>query len=108
ELNRVLGRPLRDKAPLTTSGRALKIYYVAQTGVAPPPFALVASQAEPLHSSEEPRIQNLLREAADFSGAPIRIHVRARSRESTERPGRSKSFRRKAKSREIIRVTTIE
>ena len=99
ELNRVLGRALRDKAPRAASGRTLKIFYVAQTGVAPPTFALVASRAEPLHFSEERRIENLLRESADFEGTPIRILVRARSREDAAAGGRSKSSRRKAKSR---------
>jgi GTP-binding protein len=98
ELNRVLGRALRDKAPRTSGGRSLKVFYVAQTGVAPPTFALVADRAEPLHFSEERRIENLLRESADFSGSPIRLRVRARSREAE--PGkRSKSSRRKATSR---------
>ena len=64
----MLGRALRDKAPRTASGRTLKVFYVAQTGVAPPTFALVANRAEPLHFSEERRIENLLREAADFTG----------------------------------------
>jgi GTPase len=99
ELNRVLGRPLRDKAPRTASGRPLKVYYVAQTAVAPPTFALVASRAEPLHFSEERRVENLLREAADFEGSPIRIHVRGRGRENAgtkSRTGsRSKSSRRR-------------
>ena len=102
ELNRVLGRPLRDKAPRTASGRPLKVYYVAQTAVAPPTFALVASRADPLHFSEERRVENLLREAADFEGSPIRINVRGRGREnagtkSRTRP-RSKSSRRRAGS----------
>jgi GTP-binding protein len=97
ELNRVLGRSLRDKAPRTSGGRSLKIFYVAQTAVAPPTFALVANRAEPLHFSEERRIENLLRESADFSGSPIRVRVRARSREA-ESPRRSKSSRRRATS----------
>lgn len=99
ELNRVLGRALRDKAPRAASGRTLKVFYVAQTGVAPPTFALVASRAEPLHFSEERRIENLVRETADFSGSPIRILVRERSgrREASGRE-RSKSSRRKARS----------
>jgi GTP-binding protein len=100
ELNRVLGRALRDKAPRAASGRTLKVFYVAQTGVAPPTFALVASRAEPLHFSEERRIDNLIREAADFAGAPIRILVRERSgRREPEKRGRSKSSRQKARSR---------
>jgi GTP-binding protein len=99
ELNRVLGRALRDKAPRTDAGRTLKVFYVAQTGVAPPTFALVASRREPLHFSEERRIENLLREAADFSGTPIRIRVRERSGRREGGAGtRAKSSRRKGRS----------
>ncbi len=99
ELNRVLGRALRDKAPRAASGRTLKVFFVAQTAVAPPTFALVANRAETLHFSEERRIENLLREAADFTGTPIRVLVRERSgrHEPSER-GRSKSSRRRAGS----------
>ena len=79
ELNRVLGRALRDKAPRTASGKKLKVFYVAQTGAAPPTFTLVASREEALHFSESRRVENILREAADFSGVPIRISVRERS-----------------------------
>ncbi len=99
ELNRVLGRALRDKAPHAASGRALKVFYVAQTGVAPPIFALVANRAEPLHFSEERRIENLIRESADFSGAPIRIVVRERSGRRESPPRRAKSSRGKPRSR---------
>jgi GTP-binding protein len=99
ELNRVLGRPLRDKPLRTASGRTLKVFYVAQTGAAPPTFALVANRAEPLHFSEQRRVENLLREAADFSGTPIRIVVRERSGRRREEAGsRSKSSRRKSRS----------
>lgn len=100
ELNRVLGRALRDKAPRAASGRTLKVFYIAQTGVAPPTFALVVNHAEPLHFSEERRIENLLRESADFSGTPIRILVRPRSGRDTEPRGRgrAKTSRRKPRS----------
>jgi GTPase len=99
ELNRVLGRALRDKPPRTAAGRTLKVFYVAQTGVAPPTFALVSNRREPLHFSEERRIENLLREAADFSGSPIRLLVRERSgRREAPAKSRAKSSRRKARS----------
>jgi GTP-binding protein len=100
ELNRVLGRALRDKAPRAASGRTLKVFYIAQTGVAPPTFALVVNHAEPLHFSEERRIENLLRESADFSVTPIRILVRPRSGRDTEPRGRrrAKTSRRKPRS----------
>jgi len=97
ELNRILGRALRDKAPRTTKGRMLKVFYVAQTGAAPPTFTIVADQREPLHFSEERRIENLIRASADFEGSPIRILVRARSRDEGA-PSRAKSSRRRASS----------
>jgi GTP-binding protein len=86
-LNRVLGRALRDKPPRTASGRTLKVFYVAQTGVAPPTITLVANRAEALHFSESRRIENLLREHADFSGSPLRISVRARAQTSRRLKG---------------------
>jgi GTP-binding protein len=81
ELNRVLGRSLRDSPPRTAAGRRLKVYYVAQTGTAPPTFTIVANREEKLHFSEQRRIENLIRETADFSGSPLRLSVRSRSRE---------------------------
>jgi len=80
ELNRFLGRALRDQPPRTASGGRLKVFYVAQTGVRPPTFSLVSSRAESLHFSESRRIENMIREHADFEGTPIRISVRGRSR----------------------------
>ncbi len=82
ELNRVLGRPLRDKPPRTASGSRLKVFYVAQTGSAPPTFTLVANRAEALHFSETRRIENIVRRAADFDGSPIRISIRGRAQTS--------------------------
>ena len=89
-LNRVLGRALRDKPPRTASGKTLRVLYVAQTETDPPTFMLVSNRSERLHFSEERRVENLLREAADFAGSPIRIEVRERSGEGQkpERRGR--------------------
>jgi len=84
ELNRVLGRPLRDKPPRTVSGKRLKVFYVAQTGSAPPIFTLVANRAEALHFSETRRIENIVRKAADFGGSPIRISIRGRAQTPVE------------------------
>jgi len=80
ELNRVLGRALRDSPPRTARGTRLRVFYVAQTAVAPPTFTLVCNREEELHFSESRRIENILRRAADFTGSPLRISVRSRSR----------------------------
>jgi GTP-binding protein len=89
ELNRVLGRALRDSPPRTARGTRLRVYYVAQTGVAPPTFSLVCNREEALHFSESRRIENLVRASEEFTGSPIRISVRGRSRELDR--GRRKS-----------------
>jgi GTP-binding protein len=90
ELNRIVGRALRDKAPRTASGKTLRVLYVAQTETDPPTFCLVSSRADRLHFSEERRIENLLRAAADFAGSPIRIEVRERSGEKRKPRRRSR------------------
>jgi len=95
ELNRVLGRALRDKPPRTTAGRTLKVFYVAQTGVEPPTFTVVANRAEALHFSESRRVENIIREAADFSGSPILISIRGRAQTPVE--GRRKKATEKSK-----------
>jgi GTPase len=79
ELNRLL-ESLRHHPLRAAAGRPLKILYAAQTGVAPPTFHLFASRAERLHFSEERRVENMLRRAADFEGTPIRVRVRGRKR----------------------------
>jgi len=101
-LNRVPGRALRDKPPRTTAGKTLKVFYVAQTGVSPPTFSVVANRAEPLHFSESRRVENIIREAADFSGSPIRISIRGRAQTPVEgrRPKKSKVEGRRSKVRE--------
>jgi len=86
ELNRVLGRALRDSPPRTARGTRLRVFYVAQTAVAPPTFTLVCNREEELHFSESRRIENILRRAADFTGSPLRISVRSRSRPSKKSP----------------------
>ena len=68
-------------APIERTMSAFSGDETMQTGVAPPTFTLVASRAEALHFSETRRVENLVREMGDFTGSPIRISVRGRSRE---------------------------
>jgi GTP-binding protein len=91
ELNRVLGRALRDAPPQTIRGMRLRVYYVAQTAVSPPTFTLVCNREEELHFSESRRIENIIRREADFTGSPLRVSVRGRS----GRKGRSRKSKAK-------------
>jgi len=98
ELNRVLGRALRDSPPQTVRGLRLRVYYVAQTAIHPPTFTLVCNREEELHFSESRRIENIIRKAADFTGTPIRVSVRGRStRKSSGRNSKTKKAKRAVK-----------
>ena len=98
ELNRVLGRALRDSPPQTVRGLRLRVYYVAQTAIHPPTFTLVCNREEELHFSESRRIENIIRKAADFTGTPIRVSVRGRStRKMSGRNSKTKKAKRAVK-----------
>ena len=60
-------------------GKQLKIYYASQVAVEPPTIVLFVNDPELLHFSYARYIENKLREAFGFTGAPIKILARKRS-----------------------------
>ncbi len=84
ELNRWLaGVDLeRGTSPAT---RKVKIYYITQASSAPPTFVLFTNQPARLHFSYERFLENRLREAFDFTAAPLRFLQRLKERGHRER-----------------------
>ena len=78
EVNELISRDMKNRTSKGESGRPLKILYASQTGTSPPSFSLVASRAENLYFSDERRLENAFRKAADFEGTPIEFKVSAR------------------------------
>lgn len=78
QLNQVI-RAAVDAHSLTDRGRALKIYYTAQTGTAPPRFTCFCNDPKLVHFSYVRYLDNILRAHFDFTGTPIRIEFRSRS-----------------------------
>ena len=72
----MLGRPLRDKR---LDGIGQDLVPTSRRPAAPPTPHAVANRVEALHFSETRRIENIVREAADFGGSPIRISIRGRA-----------------------------
>jgi len=64
--------------PPTEKGREVKIYYATQAGTEPPTFVFFANYPEQIDDSYQRYLENELREAYQFRGTPIRIHVRER------------------------------
>lgn len=77
-LNDVIRRAV-DTHPLTERGRALKVYYSAQTGTAPPRFTLFTNDPRLVHFSYVRYLENTLRSEFGFDGTPIRIEFRGRN-----------------------------
>jgi len=80
KLNDVI-RHAVDAHPLTERGRALKIYYTAQTGVEPPKFTCFCNDPRLVHFSYVRYLDNTLRANFGFLGTPIRIEFRARGKD---------------------------
>lgn len=79
ELNRMLRSWLAAHPPPTRKGRRPKIHYAVQAGVAPPTVVLFVSGGE-LGADYLRFLENRLRETVDFTGTPIRIVSRIRSK----------------------------
>ncbi|HMF92132.1 MAG TPA: ribosome biogenesis GTPase Der, partial [Candidatus Angelobacter sp.] len=58
----------------------VKVFYMTQASVAPPTFVLFTDKDVKLHFSYERFLENQIRRAFGFTGTPIRIKNRARSK----------------------------
>lgn len=75
-LNDLLMDAMRISEPPSYQGRRLKLYYASQVSFAPPLFVLMVNDETLLHFSYARYLENVIRQAYDFSGTPIRIQVR--------------------------------
>lgn len=75
-LNDLFMDAMRISEPPSYQGRRLKLYYASQVSVAPPLFVLMVNDETLLHFSYARYLENVIRQAYDFSGTPIRIQVR--------------------------------
>ena len=80
-LNDLLSDAIRISEPPSYNGKRMKLYYASQVSVKPPLFMLQVNDETLMHFSYERYLENVLREAYDFSGTPIRIAVRTRKKE---------------------------
>jgi GTP-binding protein len=77
EMNRFLKNVDFERASVPSSKR-VKIYYMTQAATAPPTFILFTDRPVKLHFSYERFLENQIRRAFGFVGAPIWIKNRAR------------------------------
>ena len=77
-LNDLLIDAMRVSEPPSYNGKRMKMYYASQPAVMPPNFVLMVNDDKLLHFSYERYLENVIRDAYDFSGTPIRITVRSK------------------------------
>jgi GTP-binding protein len=82
-LNRFIESITTAHAPVSPGKREVRVLYAAQTAVAPPEFVLFTNVATTFHFSYERFVVNRLRDEFGFVGTPIRLHVRRRSRNTS-------------------------
>jgi GTP-binding protein len=87
-LNRWLAGMVEGHPPPAVSGRRLKLRYMTQAKTRPPSFILFASRPEVLPASYQRYLVNGLREAFGIMGTPIRLWVRASSKNPYDDPGK--------------------
>lgn len=81
EMNRFLETLNLERVP-GPSHKPLRLYYLTQAGTAPPVFVAFTNEARPLYFSVARYLENRIRERFGFSGTPILIKTRFKSRKS--------------------------
>jgi len=76
QLNDLILDCVRANEPPSVNGKRLKINFITQSQVSPPTFILFVNESALMHFSYKRYLENCLRNAYDFSGTPIIIHVR--------------------------------
>jgi len=87
KLNDMLEAATKAHQPSMYKGRRLKFFYITQGGVSPPTFIIFVSRPEGVHFSYIRYIENRLRENFGFTGNPVRIFLKRRTRGTTEITG---------------------
>jgi len=78
QLNDVVQQALLDHAPPSSGGRRLRIYFSAQTRVAPPHFTFYVNNPDLVHFSYERYLKNCIRNIFPFPGTPINVTFKGR------------------------------
>ncbi len=80
-LNDVLNEAVSMSEPPAQNGRRLKLFYATQVSIQPPTFVVFVNESTLVHFSYERYLENYFRKTFGFSGTPIRILFRNRSKE---------------------------
>ena len=78
-LNSIIQNAILTNPPPTDNGKRLKITFATQADIKPPTFVLFVNNKDLMHFSYLRYLENCIRNAADFSGTPIKIVLKNKS-----------------------------
>ena len=81
EVNEVMQKAIGRHHPPTWRNQFVRIKYASQVASNPPVFAFFCNYPQGVHESYRRYLENELRKAFDFSGVPLTLVFRAKSRE---------------------------
>jgi GTPase len=79
-VNNTIQQAIAEHAPPQKAGKRLKILYVTQAEINPPTFVFSVNDASLVHFSYQRYLENRLRRAFGFTGTPIRMVFKPRSK----------------------------
>jgi GTP-binding protein len=80
ELNRFLEKAVQDHQPPAFRHRPVRLNYAAQVETKPPTFTIFSNHPEAVGDAYRRYLENRLRDLYDFTGVPIRLVFRRKSR----------------------------
>lgn len=89
QLNKFIGSAMQRNHPPMVNGKRLRIYYMAQVAVQPPKFILFVNHPGLMVESYRKYIYNQFREVYAFTGVPITVHLKGKSKKERVRDSRN-------------------
>ena len=85
-LNKILRAAVEAHPPTSKEGRAARIYYATQVGVAPPTIVLFVNSPSLFDATYQRYLLNIFREQLPFHDIPIKLYLRARTQTDPNAP----------------------
>jgi GTP-binding protein len=86
ELNRFFAEVCERYPPTSRGGRLVTVHYLTQGGTRPPTFLLWANRADLVDEAYRRFVTNQIRQRYGFAGTPLKVIIKAKSRDRAARP----------------------
>jgi GTP-binding protein len=85
QLNKVVEKAMQVCHPPRIKGKRLRIYYMTQVDIQPPSLVLFVNSPQLMTHTYQRYIYNQIREKFPFAGAPLKIHLKGKSKERAKK-----------------------